>query len=157
MRYLGLGLLLFTFWLALSGHYTVFLVSIGFGAVMLTLLVAARMATVDTEGIPSHLFLGAITYLPWLLWEIVKSAWGVSRIVLDPKLPISPTMTVVDASQRTATGIVSYANSITLTPGTITTGVKGNQLTVHALVRAGALDLEDGGMDRRVKRFEEGI
>ena len=48
----------------------------------------------------------------------------------------------------------TYANSITLTPGTITTGVKGNVLTVHALVRDGALDLEGGGMDARVSQFE---
>ena len=64
------------------------------------------------------------------------------------------TMTVVRASQKTPAGMATYANSITLTPGTITAGVSGNEFTVHALVRAGALDLEDGGMDRRVSRFE---
>jgi multicomponent Na+:H+ antiporter subunit E len=63
-------------------------------------------------------------------------------------------MTVVKASQRTPAGIATYANSITLTPGTITVGVTGDELTVHALVRAGADDLEAGGMDRRVTRFE---
>jgi multicomponent Na+:H+ antiporter subunit E len=51
-------------------------------------------------------------------------------------------------------GIATYANSITLTPGTITVGVSGRELTVHALVREGALDLESGGMDRRVSQFE---
>jgi multicomponent Na+:H+ antiporter subunit E len=65
-------------------------------------------------------------------------------------------MTVVNASQRTTAGIATYANSITLTPGTITTNVKANRLTVHALVRDGALDLEGGGMDARVKQFEGG-
>jgi multicomponent Na+:H+ antiporter subunit E len=63
-------------------------------------------------------------------------------------------MTVVRASQRTTAGIATYANSITLTPGTVTVGVSGNELTVHALVREGALDLEAGEMDRRVTRFE---
>jgi multicomponent Na+:H+ antiporter subunit E len=63
-------------------------------------------------------------------------------------------MTKVEASQRTTVGIVTYANSITLTPGTITTGIKGNILTVHALTRDGALDLEAGGMDARVSQFE---
>ena len=63
-------------------------------------------------------------------------------------------MTVVRASQRTPVGVVTYANSITLTPGTITVGVDGDELTVHALVRDGALDLEGGGMDRRVSQFE---
>jgi multicomponent Na+:H+ antiporter subunit E len=61
---------------------------------------------------------------------------------------------VVDASQKSAAGLATYANSITLTPGTVTAGVNANKFTVHALVREGALDLEDGGMDRRVTAFE---
>ena len=63
-------------------------------------------------------------------------------------------MTVVQASQKTAAGMATYANSITLTPGTITVGVNGSEFTVHALVRDGAIDLEGGGMDRRVSQFE---
>jgi multicomponent Na+:H+ antiporter subunit E len=78
----------------------------------------------------------------------------VTKVILHPRLPISPTMTIVQASQKTAAGIATYANSITLTPGTITVGVSGRELTVHALVREGALDLESGGMDRRVSQFE---
>jgi multicomponent Na+:H+ antiporter subunit E len=66
-------------------------------------------------------------------------------------------MTVVAASQRTSVAIATYANSITLTPGTITTNVRGNELTVHALVREGAIDVEAGGMDARVKQFEGGV
>jgi len=66
-------------------------------------------------------------------------------------------MTIVRASQRTAIGVASYANSITLTPGTITVGVNGSDLTVHALVNEGALDLEAGGMDRRVSQFEGSV
>ena len=101
-----------------------------------------------------HLLGGALTYFPWLWWEIAKSAWAVAKLILNPRLPISPTMTQVAATQKTTVGVATYANSITLTPGTITTGVKGNLLTVHALTRDGALDLEGGGMDARVTRFE---
>jgi multicomponent Na+:H+ antiporter subunit E len=61
---------------------------------------------------------------------------------------------VVKSTQRTSAGIATYANSITLTPGTITVNIEGHDLTVHALVREGALDLEKGEMDRRVTRFE---
>jgi multicomponent Na+:H+ antiporter subunit E len=154
MRLASLAVVLFLLWLGLSGHYTSFLVSAGAGAAILCALVAARMGVADAEGHPVHLARGALTYFPWLLLEIAKSAWGVSKLILNPHLPISPTMTKVEASQRTTVGVVTYANSITLTPGTITTGVKGNVLTVHALVRDGALDLEGGGMDARVSRFE---
>jgi multicomponent Na+:H+ antiporter subunit E len=84
----------------------------------------------------------------------MKSAWGVTKIVLHPSLPISPTMTVVTVGQRTSVGIATYANSITLTPGTISVQVASHDITVHALVREGADDVEAGGMDRRVTRFE---
>lgn len=156
MRQVSLGIILFAFWLALSGHYTPFLIIVGAACSVLCVVVAARLGVIDSEGHPIHLLGRALTYFPWLIWEIVKSAWAVTKIILHPKLPISPTMTVVDASQRTTVGIVTFGNSITLTPGTITTDIKGNRLTVHALVREGALDLEAGGMDARVKQFEGG-
>jgi len=154
MRHLSLGVLLFAFWLALSGHYTPFLIAMGAVCSVLCVVVANRLGVVDPEGHPTHLLGRALTYYPWLAWEIVKSAWAVTKIILHPMLPISPTMTVVVASQRTAAGIATYGNSITLTPGTVTTDVKGSRLTVHALVREGALDLEAGGMNARVKQFE---
>lgn len=156
MRYFSLGILLFAFWLALSGHYTALLLGIGALCSLIGVGAARRMGVVDSEALPTQLFIPALTYFPWLAWEIVKSAWSVARIIVNPRLPISPTMTVVMASQKTSVGIATYANSITLTPGTITTNVKGNQLTVHALVRDGAIDLESGGMDARVTRFEGG-
>ena len=157
MRYICLATLLLLFWLALSGHYTSFLVTIGICATLLCLAVAWRMGTIDAEGVPIQFALGAITYLPWLVWEIIKSAWSVTRIIIDPQLPISPTMTRVRPSQTTPVGVNVYANSITLTPGTITTNVDDNMLTVHASVSDGADDLEEGGMDARVSRFERGL
>ncbi len=154
MRLLSLGTLLFAFWLALSGHYTAFLIGMGVASSLLCALAAWRLKVLDAEGHPTHLLGRAVTYYPWLGWEIVKSAWAVTKIILHPRLPISPTMTVVVAGQRTTAGIATYGNSITLTPGTITTDVRSHRLTVHALVREGALDLEGGGMDARVRKFE---
>lgn len=154
MRYLSLAVFLFAFWLALSGHFKPMLIVLGLASTALCVLVARRMRLADGEGHPLELLRGAVTYWPWLVREIAKSAWAVSKIILHPKLPISPTMTVVRASQKTTAGLATYANSITLTPGTITVAVSGNRLTVHALVRDNALDLEAGGMDRRVSRFE---
>ncbi len=156
MRPASLVAFLFLFWLALSGHYVPFLVGAGLASAAVCALAAKRMRVLDAEGHPVHLLPGAVTYVPWLLWEIAKSAWAVAKVILNPSLPVSATMTKVAASQKTPLGVVAYANSITLTPGTITTGVDGHVLTVHALVREGALDLEGGGMDARVGRFERG-
>jgi multicomponent Na+:H+ antiporter subunit E len=154
MRIVSLAGFLFVFWLALSGHYTAMLITIGAACAILCALVAARIGITEPEGHPVQLLRGAVTYWPWLVREIAKSAWSVTKIILHPRLPISPTMTVVTVSQRTTPGIATYANSITLTPGTITVGVSGNKLTVHALVKENADDLEAGGMDARVTRFE---
>lgn len=154
MRYLSLAGFLFAFWLALSGHYTPMLIVAGAASAVLCVLSAIRMRVADAEGHPVKLLWGAVTYYPWLIREIAKSAWTVTKIILHPRLPVSPTMTVVRASQKTSAGIATYANSITLTPGTITVAVSRNELTVHALTREGALDLEKGAMDRRVSQFE---
>ena len=154
MRSISLGIALFIFWLALSGHYTGLLLTFGVLCTCLCVFVAHRMGATDRESHAIHLLGAAVTYFPWLVWEITKSAWTVSKIIADPKLPISPTMTTVDATQRSSVGLVTYANSITLTPGTTTAGVRGNRLTVHALERDGALDVESGRMDARVAKFE---
>ncbi len=154
MRAVSLTGFLFAFWLALSGHYTPVLIVAGLTCATLCAYAVTRAGLLDVEAHPIRLLKGAVTYFPWLAWEIAKAAWTVTKIVLNPRLPISPTITVVRASQRTPAGVATYANSITLTPGTITVGVSGDALTVHALVREGADDLEAGGMDRRVSRFE---
>lgn len=154
MRTISLAAFLFAFWLALSGHYTPVLVGAGLASALLCAVAGRRMLVVDREGHPLQLLKGAVTYYPWLVWEIVKSAWAVTVIILNPRLPISPTMTRLRASQRSSAGVATYGNSITLTPGTLTVGVDGDELMVHALTLDGALDLESGRMDQRVSRFE---
>lgn len=156
MLYGSLGLVLLCFWLVLSGHYTAITVPAGILSVIGVVALARRMEIADEEGHPIHLLPRAFTYFPWLAKEIAKAAWDVTKIILNPKLPISPVLTRVKANQRSSVGVVTYANSITLTPGTITVRVRGHELLVHALTRAGAEDLADGTMDRRVKTFESG-
>jgi len=156
MRAISLFGFLFVFWLALSGHYTPMLVAAGLVSAMLCALAALRLRMLDADGHPIHLLGRALSYYPWLLGEVIKSAYRVTKIVLHPMLPISPTMTTLKTSQVTAAGIATYANSITMTPGTLTVGVFDGELVVHALTRADAIDLEAGDLDRRVTRFEGG-
>ena len=154
MRHVSLAVVLFLFWLLLSGFLTPGLMTFGIVSAIAAVVIAARMSATDEEGHPIHLIFSAITYFPWLIWEIVKSAWNVTKIIVDPSLPISPTVVTVTAGQKTSSGITTYANSITLTPGTITMDVEGSELTVHALTKEGADDLKAGDMDKRVTRFE---
>jgi multicomponent Na+:H+ antiporter subunit E len=158
VRRISLASTLFAFWLLLSGHYTPFLIAAGVGsALAVTWFADRRMTVVDHEGYPHHLSFNALTYWPWLLWEIVKSAWDVIKIILAPTLPVSPQLIRVATSQRSELGRVIYANSITLTPGTISLALDGEEILVHALTRGGAQGLVSGEMDRRVTRFEAAI
>lgn len=145
---------LFGFWLLLSGFFEPFLMTAGLGSAIAVVWLAHRMDLIDREGHPVHLWWNTLGYWPWLLKEIVKSAWDVTRIILNPRLPISPEVLRVKTSQRTSVGVVTYANSITLTPGTISVEVAQDEILVHALTHAGAEGLREGEMDRRVTRFE---
>lgn len=142
------------FWLVLSGYFTPFLLTMGLVSALAIVWFARRMDVIDHEGHPLHLGRSALTYLPWLVVEIIKAAWDVSKIIVNPRLPISPTMVRVKTSQKTPVGQVVYANSITLTPGTISVLVENDEILVHALTREGAEAVVEGDMDRRVTRFE---
>ena len=155
LRRISLAIALFAFWLLLSGHYTPFLLAAGFASSLLIVWFSDRfMSVLDREGHPIHLTLNAFSYWPWLFWEIAKAAWDVTKRILDPRLPISPALVHLKAGQHSDVGRVIYANSITLTPGTITMELEGDDLLVHALTREGAESLAGGDMDRRVTRFE---
>jgi multicomponent Na+:H+ antiporter subunit E len=145
---------LFAFWLLLSGIYTPFLLAAGLGAAIAVAALARRMEVLDREGHPIHLALAALAYWPWLGKEIVKSGWQVSRIILDPRLPISPTLVRFRPSQTSSVGLATHANSITLTPGTITVEAAHEEFLVHALTREAAAGVVDSEMDRRVSRLD---
>jgi multicomponent Na+:H+ antiporter subunit E len=154
LRAFGLGVILFGFWLVLSGHYTPLLLSFGVGSTILVVYLSARMDVVDREGVPLHVLGRIWLYFPWLLKEIFVANVTVARVILDPKMPISPRMVYYQGTQTTDLGRVIHANSITLTPGTITTGVDGQVFEIHALQ---ATDLDPAAqdqMDARCTRVE---
>jgi multicomponent Na+:H+ antiporter subunit E len=112
------------------------------------------MDVVDHEGFPIHIGPKGITYWPWLIWEIIKANIDVALIIIKPDLEISPIMFRAEASQKTEVGQVIYANSITLTPGTVTVGVNEGTVDVHALTIGAADEVISGRMDRRACQME---
>lgn len=155
LRSVSFLLVLYIFWLLLSGIFTPFLLLAGLGSALAVFLLARRMDLIDHEGFPIHLgWVACISYWPWLTKEIVKSAWDVSKRILDPRLPISPTLVEFVPSQKTDLGLVIHANSITLTPGTIAIEVEPGRFLVHALSAEGAAGLADSEMDRRCAALE---
>lgn len=148
-------LALFIFWLLLSGMFTPFLVASGLGSAIVIAFLSHRMGVIDEEGHPVHLaWRTAITYWPWLLKEIAKSSWVVTKHILNPTLSISPTLVEFQPDQKTNLALVIHANSITLTPGTISIEVEPNRFLVHSLTREGAVGLAGSDMDRRCSGLE---
>ncbi|KAA6187680.1 cation transporter [Thiohalocapsa marina] len=157
MAYLILSsLTLPAFWLLLSGFWDHGLL-LAFGA--LSVVIAAgfglRMERLEPTCYRPAMLLRIPAYWVWLTGEIVKANIDVvKRIWWPQEHPISPTMQRLHCTQQTLLGKTIYANSITLTPGTVAIEVSDNEILVHALSGAALQDLATGDMDRRVTRLE---
>jgi multicomponent Na+:H+ antiporter subunit E len=147
-------LVLFATWLLLSGHFTPLLITFGLISSFLVVVISLRMDVIDQEGHPIHLSWRALFYWPWLIWRILLANLDVVRRILSPSLPISPCVIILQAGQKSELGKVIYANSITLTPGTVTMDLDHGQMIIHALSREAATDLAGGAMDRMVTKME---
>ncbi len=154
---IALSAILAILWLMLSGYwYDPLLLGLGVVSIAIVVGMSRRMRIIDTESVPVHIMGRFFAYLPWLVWQVVLSNINVAKVILSPRLPISPTLGSVACTQETDLGQAIYANSITLTPGTISMDVADQGILVHALERGGFTDLEGGDMDRRVTRIERG-
>lgn len=150
-----LGLVLFGSWLLMSGIFEPFILLLGVISCGIVVVIAIRMDVIDHEAVPVHLTFKVLLYWPWLFWEIVKANIDVTKRVLG-LAEISPTMVRIKATQKSDLGLVLFANSITLTPGTISIDVEEDgHILVHAISREGTEGLEGGEMDRRVTEMED--
>jgi len=155
-------LVLFFLWLLLSGQLDWkdpgqrYLLFVGVVCCAFVTYLSIRKKILDAEGHPIHLTFQILYYLPWLFWEIFLANLDVAYRVWHPGQMIDPTLIKVGYDTRTSLGTVTYANSITLTPGTITVSVDEGkrEMLVHALSDASAKGLLSGKMHQRVKRME---
>ena len=146
---------MFALWLAMSGHYTVLLTTIGFVSALGVSLIAYRMGVLDEEGLPLSILWRLPKVSLWLIWEILKSNIDVARVILRPETA-RPRMVRVRASQQTSSGLVTHANFITLTPGTVSVDVdeENNEILVHGLTDAFCDAVLEPDMDQRVSGLE---
>lgn len=155
MRLAGGGLiaLLSVYWLVLSGHYTALLLVLGAASVALVFWIVRRMDLVDLEG-PARLGTTVAWYLPWLVIQVFVSALAVARLVWSPRPVLRPAVGRAPLGDESELLRVVYANSITLTPGTLSLSLDEEAVTVHSLDPAGLDQLRGGAMLRRVRRLE---
>jgi multicomponent Na+:H+ antiporter subunit E len=151
---ISLFLTLAVFWLLNSGHNTLLILLLGLAAIILVLTIVHQMDVVDQESQPIHLTHRVFIYYLWLLKAIVQANITVVKHIWLGNKSISPTLKIIKISQKTDMGKVIYANSITLTPGTVTIDLVGDEVIVHALLHKDIESLIDGEMDRRVSLLE---
>ncbi len=141
-------------WLVWSGHTKPMLLMFGAFSCAWVLYLSRQMGVLDRESFPYQLVFRWPLYLAWLFVQIVKSNIAVAKLILKPRLSLSERLIYVRHSQSTPAGVVGYANSITLTPGTVTLDVRDGRILVHALTEEIAYDLAQGEMDRRAAWLE---
>lgn len=151
----ALALVLFALWLALSGMPKAHLLALGAASSALVMWIAARMQVLDMEGQPLHLDpWRSVGYALWLIAQVGKANVDVARRILSPGPRIGPRCIRVPSTQHSAMTRAIYANSITLTPGTVSIDVDEEGIEVHALSPASAGEVEGGEMGERVTRLE---
>ena len=154
LHIISLSFILLCVWWILSGLTLTLILCLGAVSITLIVWICHRMDTIDHETHPIHLATGIITYFPWLLYKIILANWDVAKSILIYNSSIRPRLIRIKASQLSEVGLVAYANSITLTPGTVTLDVEGENFLIHSLTEGSYDDLLDGEMDRRITKLE---
>lgn len=150
-NFIGTGVILFVFWMLLSGKFDAFHLTLGAVCCLLSAylfhdLLFANARVGDMRVIAARF----VAYIPWLIEQIVLSNIHVAALALSPKMPIAPQIIRFKTKLETDISFVTLANSITLTPGTITMDIKDGEFYVHALSKKVADDLNTGEMEDRI-------
>jgi len=147
-------LILFGFWILLSGRLDAMHLGLGLVCSLLVALSSHDLLITSYEGIFSRLgvFIRFIPYLGWLVWQIIIANINVARIVLNPRMPLSPGIIKLSSYLKSDMALTTLANSITLTPGTMTVDVVGIDFYVHCL----AVEDEEKLLDEE-RKFERHV
>ncbi len=151
MKTLGFTVLLFILWVLLSGQFSLLLLSLGLASVLLTVFLASRMNVIDHESYPIHISAKLPAFFAYILWEIIKANIDVTKRILNlGGKTINPQLVEIPLPHKSDLGRVIYANSITLTPGTVSVELDNHKVLVHALSDEGVDDLLRGEMAKAI-------
>ncbi len=159
MRYFIVFSILFLNWVIWSGKLDAFHISLGFISCGIVTFMSHDLFLNRKELSPKITveFIRFIKYIPWLMYQIVMSNIHVASLVLKPGMPIDPKIIRYKTKLKSDIALATFANSITLTPGTITADISDGEYIVHALSKKVADDLMTGEMEDKVAHiFGEG-
>lgn len=146
-------ILLSAFWLLLSGYIQPLLLGFGAVSVIIVLFVLKRMDDIDQEKLETGTGLRLMRYLPWLTGQIISSSLQVTKLIWGSADKISPSLATIKADKIPPHRRALYANSITLTPGTLSVDLVDDEITVHALQESSIEELEQGAMERKITQI----
>ncbi len=150
-NFIGTFFLMFVFWVLLSGRFDTFHLTLGIICCLFISLLSYDLLFANIRigdyGLVVRRFL---SYAPWLIYQIILSNFHVAALALKPNLPVDPHVMKFKTKLETDISWVTLANSITLTPGTITMDIKDGEFYVHALDKKVADDLDTGEMEDRI-------
>jgi len=151
IRFILLYILLFSFWLLLSTFSDWFHLSFGLISTLIVSLFTYDMVFVNENGKNNFTkIIRFFIYLPWILYQIVIANIDVAKRALDPRMPIDPGLITFNTFLKTDLSKTTLANSITLTPGTVTIDIDGDEFLIHAITKEAGEDLLEGTMERKV-------
>ncbi len=149
--FLATFIILLALWLVLSGQFDSFHITLGLICCALVSYFSHDLLfPVFQWGKSFTVFFRFMSYLPWLFYQILLANLHVARMVLHPRMPINPTIVEFKTKLRSGLALTTLANSITLTPGTITIDIRDGKYYVHALTKKVTDDLLSGEMENRV-------
>lgn len=138
---------LFLIWLILAASYDLVHLVLGAAAAVVVLWLNPIAPSSPFKNVS---WWGLVGYLPWLFIRILKSGIHVTRLILDPALPIQPKLIHHSTELESEGEVVILGNSITLTPGTITVEVGPDELLVHTIDDVAGRDLIEGTLERKI-------
>jgi len=147
---ISLAVLLFALWLGLSGQFNVLMLSLGLVSTLIVVYFSQRMDAIDRQKYPTRLTPRLLRYWLFLTREVIIANIDVVRRIFTPGKNISPQLIKLPMTKKTDFARVIYANSITMTPGTVCVKVNRETITVHTLSKESADDLRSGRMAEAV-------
>lgn len=155
------AVLLMGFWIILSGRMDAFHLILGAISVVMVIALNYRFkrekfAEGDHAEWEDLRIEYVIPFLSWLMWEIVLGSFHVAYVVLHPRMPVSPSLVKFRVGIPSLNARVLLGNVITLTPGTITLELEGEEFLVHSITREASTGILNGVMAKKVSQLFSG-
>ncbi len=133
MKYVATFLVLFTSYVVLAGFHVQELILGAIVSIILTIILANLVNYTIDYRFPVKLLVFIFAYLPVFIWQLILSNIDVARRVLSPSLPLNPGFVKIKTDLKGDFAKLTLANSITLTPGTLSIDIDGEYIYVHTV------------------------